>query len=110
MPYSVPKNNKSGLIWSWTSLQTKANYTTLETQLEFVQSELTSSEKAAGTKLKNSTNLESAIAAAAAYERFAGITKGAATTYDDVLNASEVGARVEFAQDLLTRIIAGEFN
>jgi len=93
-----------------TSLQTKANYTTLETQLEFVQSELTSSEKAAGTKLKNSTNLESAIAAAAAYERFAGITKGAATTYDDVLNASEVGARVEFAQDLLTRIIAGEFN
>ena len=93
-----------------TSLQSKANYNTLETQLDFVQSELTSSEKAAGTKLKNSSDLESAIAAAAAYERFAGITKGAATTYDDVLNASEVGARVEFAQDLLTRIAAGEFN
>ncbi len=93
-----------------TSLQSKANYNTLGTQLDFVQSELTNSEKAAGTKLKNSTDLESAIAAAAAYERFAGITKGAATTYDDVLNAPEVGARIELAQDLLTRIKAGDFK
>lgn len=93
-----------------TNLQAKSNYTSLETQLNFVQSELTSSEKAAGTKLKNSTTLEEAIAAAAAYERFGGITKGAATTYNDVLNAIEVGARVEFAQDLLTRIKAGDFK
>ena len=93
-----------------TNLKAKSNYNTLETQLNFVQSELISSEKAAGTKLKNSTDLESAIAAAAAYERFGGITKGAATTYDDVLNAIEVGARVEFAQDLLTRIKAGDFK
>ena len=93
-----------------TNLQAQANYNTLETQLNFVQSELIGVEKAAGTKLKNSTNLESAIAAAAAYERFGGITKGAATTYDDVLNAPEVGARVEFAQDLLMRIKAGDFK
>ena len=54
--------------------------------------------------------MESAIAAAAAYERFAGITKGAATTYEDVLNAPEVGARIELAQDLLIRIQAGDFK
>ena len=93
-----------------TNLQSKANYNTLETQLNFVQSELTNSEKSAGTKLKNSTTFEEAVAAAAAYERFAGITRGAATTYNDVLNAPEVGIRIELAKDLLTRIQAGDFK
>ena len=93
-----------------TSLQSKANYNTLETQLDFVQSELTNSERSAGTKLKNSTTFEEAVAASAAYERFAGITRGAATTYNDVLNAPEVGIRIELAKDLLTRIQAGDFR
>ena len=92
------------------SLIAKKNYNKLETQLEFVYSELNNSEKAAGKKLKNSTDLESAIAAAAAYERFGGITQGAATTYEDVVDAIEAGARIGYAKDLLERIKAGEFK
>jgi hypothetical protein len=92
------------------SLITRKNYNTLETQLEFVYSELNNSEKAAGAKLKTSPDLESAIAAAAAYERFGGITQGAATTYEDVVDAIEAGARIGYAKDLLERIKAGEFK
>jgi hypothetical protein len=92
------------------SLITRKNYNTLETQLEFVYSELNNSEKAAGAKLKTSSDLESAIAAAAAYERFGGITQGAATTYEDVVDAIEAGARIGYAKDLLERIKVGEFK
>jgi hypothetical protein len=87
-----------------TKLLSKSNPYDLNTQLNFIIEEFNSSEKAAGNKLKQATTIESAIAAAAAYERFGGITKGAATTYEDVLNASETGNRIEFAQELLKNI------
>jgi hypothetical protein len=87
-----------------TKLLSKSNPYDLNTQLNFIIEEFNSSEKAAGNKLKQATTIESAIAAAAAYERFGGITKGAATTYEDVLNASETGNRIEFAQELLNNI------
>jgi hypothetical protein len=87
-----------------TKLLSKSNPYDLNTQLNFIIEEFNNSEKAAGNKLKQATTIESAIAAAAAYERFGGITKGAATTYEDVLNASETGNRIEFAQELLKNI------
>jgi hypothetical protein len=86
------------------SLFTKPNPSSLSTQLNFVIEEFNSTEKAARDKLKKATTLEEAIAAAAAYERFEGITRGRATTYEDVLNAKEVGYRIEFTQELLKNI------
>jgi hypothetical protein len=88
----------------------KQNSTSLQTQLDYVYEELNGNEKGAGRKLKNSTTFEEAVAAAASYERFAGITKGVNTTYQDVLFAEETGNRISWAADLVNRYKAGEFK
>ena len=90
-------------------LQSKPNYQTLNTQLNFVIEEFNSNEKSAGTKLKSSRTLEEAIAAAASYERYADITNGVNTDYNDVLLAVETGRRIGYAKDLLSRIRNKEF-
>lgn len=86
------------------SLLAKPNPSSLNTQLNFVIEEFNSTEKAARDKLKKAKTLEEAIAAAAAYERFEGISLKGGVTYEEVLNAKEVGFRIEFAQELLNNI------
>jgi len=88
----------------------KNGWNNLNTQLEFIINELNTNEKAAGDKLKSSVTLEEAVAAASAYERFKGINNGSATTYQDVLFASETGSRIGYAKDILERIKKGEFK
>jgi hypothetical protein len=88
----------------------KSGWNQLGVQLEFVEYELRGTEKLAGNKLRSSTSLEEAVTAAALYERYGGITKGANTTYADVLSATETGKRIGYANDLLNRILNGEFN
>jgi hypothetical protein len=88
----------------------KKGWDTLNVQLEFIISEFNGNEKLAGDRLKSSTSLEEAVTAAALYERYDGITKGANTTYADVLSAAETGKRIGYANDLLNRITSGEFN
>ena len=90
-------------------LQSKPNYQTLNTQLNFVIEEFNSNEKSAGNKLKSSRTLEEAIAAAASYERYADINNGVNTDYNDVLLAIETGRRIGYAKDLLSRIRNREF-
>jgi hypothetical protein len=94
------------------ALQKKPNWQSLETQLNYIYEEFNGNEKAAGTKLKNAGSLNDAVAAMAGYERFAGITKGAATTYADLALADqrELGGRIRYAQDILNRITSGEFS
>jgi hypothetical protein len=92
------------------NLQSKPNYKNIDTQLSFIIEELNTSSSGSNKKLKTSSTLEDAIAAAASYERFGGITKGTNTTYQDVLQASETGNRIGFTKDLLERIQNGEFN
>ena len=88
----------------------KKGWDTLNVQLEFIEYELRGTEKLAGNRLRSSTSLEEAVTAAALYERYGGITKGANTTYTDVLLAVETGKRIGYANDLLNRITSGEFN
>jgi hypothetical protein len=82
-----------------TSLLAKPNYQKLETQLAWVYEELTTSNKIAGTNLKNAITLESAIAAMAGYERFAGIS-GQSPTYQQVIAAKEVGNRIGYTKNI----------
>jgi len=94
-----------------TKLQLKLNYKTLPVQLQFVYEEFKNDEKTAGDALKNSSTLEDAIAAMAAYERFAGINTKDGVTYSEVLAAGyETGNRIGFAKDILSRIQKGEFT
>lgn len=88
----------------------KKGWDTLNVQLEFIEYELKGTEKLAGDKLKSSISLEEAVIASALYERYGGITKGANTTYADVLLANETGKRIGYASDLLDRITNGEFK
>ena len=88
----------------------KNGWNKLNVQLEFIEFELAGVEKAVGNKLKSSTNLEEAVAAAAAYERYRGINNGANTTYNEVIFALETGSRIGYAKDLLNRITNGEFK
>jgi hypothetical protein len=90
-------------------LQSKPNYQTLNTQLNFVIEEFNSGEKSVGSKLKSSKTLEEAIAAAASYERYKDIRNGVNTNYNDVLLARETGRRIGYAKDLLSRIKNREF-
>lgn len=92
------------------ALLSKPDPFSLNTQLNFVIEEFNNKEAQAGKKLKNSTTLEEAIAAAAAYERFEGITKGANTTFADVVVAEGEANRIGYARDLLQRIQSGEFS
>jgi len=82
----------------------KTNFLQLEPQLNFVIEEFNSTEKAARDKLKKAKTLEEAIAAAASYERFEGISLKGGVTYEEVLNAPETGNRIKFAQELLNNI------
>ena len=91
-------------------LLSKPNSSSLITQLNYVIEEFNSGEAAARRKLKNSTNLQTAIAAAAAYERFEGITVRDGVTYEEVERASGEKGRIRYAQDILERIKSGEFN
>lgn len=88
----------------------RTSFSTLSTQLDFIVYELNNSEAAAGKKLKNAKNIEDAIAGAAAYERYSGINRGAATTYEEVAVADETGRRIGFAKDILNRIDSEEFG
>jgi hypothetical protein len=91
-------------------LLSKPNPSSLITQLNYVIEEFNLGEAAARRKLKNSTNLQTAIAAAAAYERFEGITVRDGVTYEEVERASGEKGRIRYAQDILERIKSGEFN
>jgi hypothetical protein len=92
------------------SLKTRNAWNRLDVQLDFIVYELNNSEVGAGRKLKNANNIEDAIAGAAAYERYSGINRGAATTYEEVAVANETGRRIGFAKDILNRIEDGEFG
>jgi len=98
------------LSYRKTKLLSKAEPTSLITQLNFVIEEFSEDEKNAGDRLKRSKTLEEAIVAAAFYERYAGITILDGVTYDEVLRAPETGKRIEYTQDILARIRAGEFG
>jgi hypothetical protein len=109
-----PSSNATGIA-QWLgdrlkALKTRNAWNRLDVQLDFVVYELNNSEAAAGRKLKNATTLEDAIAGAAAYERYSGINRGAATTYEEVAVANETGKRIGFAKDILNRIENGEFG
>jgi hypothetical protein len=93
-----------------TKLLSKAEPTSLITQLNFVIEEFNTDEKTAGNNLKKSKTLEEAIAAAASYERYAGINVGDGVTYDEVLRAPETGKRIGYTEDILARIRSGEFG
>jgi hypothetical protein len=93
-----------------TKLLSKAEPTSLITQLNFVIEEFNNDEKNAGDKLKKSKTLEEAIVAAAFYERYEGITILDGVTYDEVLRAPETGNRIAYTQDILARIRSGEFG
>jgi hypothetical protein len=92
------------------ALKTRNAWNRLDVQLDFIVYELNNSEVGAGRKLKNANNIEDAIAGAAAYERYSGINRGAATTYEEVAVANETGRRIGFAKDILSRIESGEFG
>jgi hypothetical protein len=92
------------------ALKTRNAWNRLDVQLDFIVYELNNSEVGAGRKLKNANNIEDAIAGAAAYERYSGINRGAATTYEEVAVANETGRRIGFAKDILSRIENGEFG
>ena len=92
------------------NLRNRKDATTLKGQLDFIVYELNSSESSAGQKLKSASTIEDAIAGAAAYERYNGINRGAATTYEEVALADETGRRIGFAKDILNRINAEEFG
>ena len=91
-------------------LKTRKDLNTLNGQLDFVIYELNNNFSAVGRKLKNAKNIEDAIAGAAAYEIYKGITKGSATTYEEVLVADETGRRIGFAKDIYNRIENKEFG
>jgi len=91
-------------------LLAKSNPFSLNTQLNFVIEEFNGDEALAGRLLKKSTTLEEAIAAAAAYERFGGITIRDGVTFAEVATASERGDRIPLAETLLQRIRNGEFS
>jgi hypothetical protein len=85
-------------IAQWTqtrlsSLQSKPNYDTLQTQLSFVDQELNSTNISAGNILKSSTNLNEALVGSQQYELYA-----------------IAGNRNAYAADILRRINSGEFN
>ena len=90
------------------SLQSKSNPTSLQTQLNFIVEELFTTEKAAGNQISNSNTLEEAIVGMASYERFAGYFKG--INYNQLLGTKEIGNRVSYTNDILTRIRNGEFS
>jgi hypothetical protein len=92
------------------NLRKRKDSSTLNGQLDFIIYELNNSESAAGRKLKSASTIEDAIAGAAAYERYSGINRGAATTYEEVALADETGRRIGFAKDILNRINDGEFG
>jgi len=88
----------------------KDHWSSLDVQLDFVIYELNNSEAAAGRKLKSASNIEDAIAGAAAYERYSGINVGDGVTYEEVVAASETGRRIGFAKDIYNRIKSEEFE
>jgi hypothetical protein len=91
-------------------LLSKSEPYSLITQLNFVIEEFSKDEKTAGNSLKASETLEEAIAAAASYERYAGIDVRNGVTYEEVLRAPETGKRIGYSEDLLARIRSGEFG
>lgn len=114
-PLALNPSSKALGIAQWlgerkTNIQAKPNSELLQTQLNFIIEELRGTEEKVGKKLKNAKNIEDAIAGAAAYERYKGINKGPATTYQDVLTANETGRRIGYAKDIYNRIKNGEFG
>jgi hypothetical protein len=91
-------------------LLSKSEPYSLITQLNFIIEEFNNTEKSAGNSLKASKTLQEAIAAAASYERYAGIDVRNGVTYEEVLGAIETGKRIGYSEDLLARIRVGEFG
>lgn len=76
------------------------NYYTLDAQLLYINDEFLTTEKTANNLLKSSRNIKEAITAMAVYERYAGISKGANTTYQDVIYAPETGKRIGYTRTI----------
>jgi len=88
----------------------KSSFNTFQTQLEFLYNELSSSaESKANALLVRSTTLEDAIAAFAAFERYAGINTRDGVTFAEVAVARETGNRIGYTRDIYNRIQAKEF-
>jgi hypothetical protein len=88
----------------------KSSFNTFQTQLEFVYYELSSSaESRANSLLVKATTLEDAIAAFAAFERYAGINVRDGVTFAEVAVARETGKRIGYTRDIYNRIQAKEF-
>ena len=91
-------------------LKQKPNFNTLLVQLNYVIEEFNNDEREPGIKLKSSPTFESAVAAAASYERFEGINIRDGVNYDEVLKASGTKNRIGYAKDILYRIRKGDFK
>jgi hypothetical protein len=91
-------------------LKQKPNFNTLLVQLNYVIEEFNNDERESGIKLKSSPTFESAVAAAASYERFEGINIRDGVNYDEVLKASGTKNRIGYAKDILYRIRKGDFK
>jgi len=114
-PLSINPNGGAYGIAQWLgsrqkSLKNKPNFDTLQVQLNYIIEEFNNNEKGPGIKLKSSPTFETAIAAAASYERFEDINRGIKTTYDEVLRARGTGKRIGYAKDILYRIRKGDFK
>jgi hypothetical protein len=113
-PLSINPNGGAYGIAQWLGsrqklLKNKPNFDTLQVQLNYIIEEFNNNEKGPGIKLKSSSTFQTAIAAAASYERFEDINRGIKTTYDEVLRARGTGKRIGYAKDILNRIKKGDF-
>ena len=87
------------------ALKQKANFDTLNTQLNFIIEEFAGDEKAAGRALSNAGTFNDAVVAMAKYERFYG--KGYNVTFENL--SRDYSRRVSLSQNVLNRIKAKEF-
>jgi len=97
-----------------TTLLTKPNPDSLQTQLNFILEEFDTTEKTAGTALKQAKTLEDAIVAASLYERYGVVTdliklgkKPSEIKYSDIVNGREIGNRVQYAEKILKQLKSG---
>ena len=116
------------------ALVAKRGYDTLPVQVDYMISELSTSESFSGNKLKTSNTLAEAIAGMGMYERFADVTDtinqvkniGSKTTskednqnaYNIILNKlntsqpenNEWGFRIAYTQDIYNKILRGDYK
>lgn len=107
-------------------LQAKRGFDTIATQVQFIIDELNGEEKFSGSKLKTSTTLAEAIAAAVTYERFKDVSNlitengnSKSKAYNIILDQLNAGLqptygewreRIAYAQDIYDKIQSGVYK